>query len=72
VFFWGWLAGFVYRKIKLTPDARWVYLGPLITMGIVFSLINTPIGFGNGLIIHFWMLAVFFLARPTHMYRPLA
>jgi hypothetical protein len=80
VFFWGWLTGFVYRKVKTDPDPRWVYIGPFISMGIVFSLINTPIGFGNGLMIHSWMLAVFFLTkngrdnavRPTAMSPTLA
>ena len=67
VYFWGWLTGVVYRKIRTDADARWVYIGPFISMGIVFSLINTPIGFGNGLMIHAWMLAVFFLFRPARV-----
>ncbi len=71
VYFWGWFTGFVYRKIRSEPDARWVFVGPFISMGIVFSLINTPIGFGNGLMIHAWMLGVFFLFRPAVASHPM-
>lgn len=58
---WGYGAGLVYRRIKLGADARWILIGPFITMGLVFSLINTPIGFGNGLITHAWVVLVFLL-----------
>jgi oligosaccharide repeat unit polymerase len=59
---WGWLAGVVYRNIKRGRDPRWLLLGPFVSLGIFFSLINTPIGFSNGLMTHFWMLVAFFTA----------
>lgn len=62
-FGWGWLAGRVYARIHEARDPRWLFLAPVVTVGIVFSLINTPIGFSNGLITHFWMLIGFFALR---------
>ena len=61
---WGWLVGRVYRKIRQAEDFRWLFMGPFVTLGIVFSLVNTPIGFVNGLTTHFWMIVIFFAARP--------
>lgn len=60
---WGWLAGKVYGEIKLARDPRWLLLGPFVMLGIVFSLINTPIGFSNGLVTHLWLVAAFVTAR---------
>ena len=34
-----------------------------VTMGILFSFINTPIGFANGLVTHLWLLVAFVAAR---------
>lgn len=62
-FFWGYLASRVYHKCKESADVRWFYLAPLVSVGIFFSLINTPLGFGNGFMIHFWMILIFFLMR---------
>ena len=59
---WGWLAGVVYRNVKRARDPRWLLIAPFISLGIFFSLINTPIGFSNGLMTHFWMLVAFFTA----------
>ena len=60
---WGWLAGLVYRRVKQADDPRWVLLAPFVNLGIFFSLINTPIGFSNGLVIYFWLFVVFFTAK---------
>ncbi len=57
---WGWLAGFVYMRVQQGQDPRYLLIAPFITLGVFFSLINTPIGFSNGLLTHFWMLVVFF------------
>jgi hypothetical protein len=54
---WGWLAGKVYGLVKLGRDPRWVMVVPFIVVGILFSLIGTPIGFSNGLITHLWLVA---------------
>ena len=62
---WGWLAGLVYRRVKQADDPRWLLLAPFINLGIIFSLLNTPIGFSNGFMIYFWLLFVFFTAKKT-------
>lgn len=56
---WGWLAGKVYGEIKRGADPRWLMFGPFVTLGIYFSLINTPIGFSNGFVTHLWLLVAF-------------
>ncbi len=61
---WGWLAGKVYGQVRRGQDSRWVLAVPFVTAGIFFSLINTPIGFSNGLVTHFWLVAAFVTARP--------
>jgi len=65
-FLWGYLAAKVYHKCKERIDVRWFFLAPLLSVGIFFSLINTPLGFGNGITTHFWIILTFFLmkARP--------
>lgn len=55
---WGWLAGKVYGLVKLGRDPRWVIAVPFIVVGILFSIIGTPVGFSNGLITHLWLIAV--------------
>lgn len=60
---WGWLVGYVYRRIHNGDDARWLMLAPIASVGIVFSVINTPLGFSNGLVTHLWTLAAFWLSR---------
>ncbi|WP_238547592.1 hypothetical protein [Meridianimarinicoccus roseus] len=68
-FVWGWLATVVYRNTRLGRDARWFLFAPFITLGIVFSLVNTPIGFSNGFITHFWLVVAFFLIRRRRVSR---
>ncbi len=62
---WGYLASIVYRNIRRKDDARWLIAGPFVTMGIFFSLINTPIGFSNGFVTYLWLIFAFRrLKRP--------
>lgn len=60
---WGWLAGLVYRNSRLGFDPRWILFVPFVNLGIAFSLVNTPIGFANGLMIHFWAIFLFLTGR---------
>lgn len=63
---WGGLSAFVYRKVQAGYDRRYRILYPFVVMGIVFSLINTPFGFGNGLITYFWLFLAFGLVKSVH------
>lgn len=70
-FGWGWLTGLVYRKVKTAADPRWLLLVPFVSVGVVMSLNNTPIGLSNGLMLHAWLLTAFFLSRSA-VKRPVA
>lgn len=63
VFIWGALVGMVYQKIRKNSDGRWFLLAPFIVMGLIFSVINTPLGFTNGFMTHFYLLIAFFMSR---------
>jgi hypothetical protein len=63
-FLWGYLATIVYCKTKQVTDPRWFLAAPFVSVGILFSFINTPLGFGNGATTHLWLVAVFLIARP--------
>ncbi len=67
---WGALAALVYQRIGSARDSRWLMLGPVVSMGILFSLINTPLGFSNGLVTHLWMVMAFISARQLKTRRP--
>jgi hypothetical protein len=67
---WGALAALVYQRIRSARDSRWLVLAPVVSMGILFSLINTPLGFSNGLITHLWMVLAFVSARQLKSPRP--
>lgn len=60
---WGYLAGLIYRKIREASDNRWLIFAPFVTFGIVFSIVNTPLGFSNGLMVHAWLILAFLLSR---------
>ena len=60
---WGAFAAKVYSSVKRARDSRWLLVAPFVTMGILFSFINTPIGFANGLVTHLWLLVAFVAAR---------
>lgn len=64
---WGWLAGKVYANVKAGRDPRWLLTVPVVTVGIFFSLINTPIGFSNGFVTHLWLILAFLTARPVRL-----
>jgi oligosaccharide repeat unit polymerase len=60
---WGWAAGLVYKEVKLARDPRWLMVAPIVTIGILLSVINTPLGFSNGLVTHAWLIVAFLAAR---------
>jgi hypothetical protein len=63
VFIWGCLAGLVYKRVLQGYDTRWRIFAPFVVMGIVFSLVNTPIGYSNGFITYIWLVFVFMTIR---------
>ncbi len=67
---WGWLTGFVYRRVHEGQDSRYLLLAPFINLGIIFSMVNTPLGFSNGFVTHFWLLVVFFTTTKLVRVRP--
>lgn len=71
---WGWGAGIVFLRARNANDPRWLLVLPFVTMGIVFSLLNTPFGFANGFSTHLWLLATFLLikVRPQNSASPAA
>lgn len=62
-FLWGWLSGLTYKKVKQATDPRWLLAAPIVVIGILLSVINTPIGFSNGLVTHLWLVVAFMSAR---------
>ena len=64
-FLWGLGTATCYKKIAVEKNTRWLFLGPFISMGLFFSVINTPLGFSNGFVTHVWLFIVYFLIR-TH------
>lgn len=63
VLVWGLLSALVYRRALIEQRIEWSLLWPFIVAGIGTSLINTPIGFSNGLVTHFWLILAFVLLR---------
>lgn len=66
-FLWGYLASMVYHKTQVVSDPRWLMVVPFVILGILFSVINTPIGFANGLLTHFWLVIAFIAMRPLRV-----
>jgi hypothetical protein len=62
-FFWGVLSGVTYRKIKTNYNSTWSLLYPFIYSSIVFSSINTPLGFTNGFVTYIWLAITFFFLK---------
>ena len=60
---WGGLAGLTYLRIVSNKRRDWEVIGPFISIGILCSTINTPLGFTNGLVTHFWLLVAFLALR---------
>lgn len=66
---WGAFAGLGYRRIVLQRSQRWFFIAPFITSGIIFSLINTPLGVSNGFVVYSWVLLIFFLLNESQIKR---
>ncbi len=60
---WGAFTALCYRRIVLQRREDWLLIGPFVSMGIVFSIINTPLGFTNGFVTHAWLLGAFLLLK---------
>ncbi len=60
---WGAFAAFTYRRGVLQKRPEWQLVWPFVNVGIIFSIINTPLGYANGLITHGWVLVAFFLLK---------
>jgi oligosaccharide repeat unit polymerase len=64
-FFWGVISGMIYRKVELQHKMHWLILKPFMITAIIFSPLNTPLGFSNGLITYFWLLLAFYMLRKS-------
>jgi hypothetical protein len=60
---WGAFAGLAWQRIVRQRREDWLLVGPFVTLGIFFSVINTPFGFSNGFITHLWLLGAFLMLR---------
>lgn len=60
---WGAFTALCYRRIVVQQRADWLLIGPFVSIGIVFSIINTPLGFTNGFVTHVWLLFAFMLLK---------
>lgn len=61
-FLWGWWSTKVYRKtINLSVKSMLLY--PFMIIGIILSIINTPIGMTNGFITFFWLFTAYFFIK---------
>jgi hypothetical protein len=60
---WGVLCGLAWQRIVRQRRQDWLLVGPFVSLGILFSLINTPLGFTNGFITHLWLLGAFLMLR---------
>ncbi len=56
---WGLFNGLCYQRIVNQRRMRWLMFGPFVSLGIFFSVINTPLGFSNGFITYFWLMFAF-------------
>jgi oligosaccharide repeat unit polymerase len=68
-FLWGWWCKSVYLKVY-SNNTRSFVLHPFMITGILFSFINTPIGFTNGLITHVWLFIGYFCIKSTNKNLP--
>jgi hypothetical protein len=60
---WGVFSVLCYRRIVVQCRMDWLLVGPFVTIGILFSIINTPMGFTNGFVTHAWLLFAFLLLK---------
>ena len=63
---WGAFTGLAWRRIVRERQGRWLLVGPFVSLGILFSVINTPFGFVNGLMTHIWLAAAFLMLKPVN------
>jgi len=69
---WGVFTALCYRRIVVQHRMDWLLVGPFASIGIFFSIINTPMGFTNGFVTHAWLLFAFLLLKrqQTHQKNP--
>jgi hypothetical protein len=67
---WGAVAGLAYRRIVTDRRIDWQLVGPFISVGVLCSTINTPLGFTNGFVTHFWLVVAFLALRQQPDNRP--
>ena len=60
---WGLFTALCYRRIVIQRRKDWLLIGPFVSIGIFFSIINTPLGFTNGFVTHAWLLVAFMLLK---------
>jgi hypothetical protein len=60
---WGAFTALCYRRVVVQHRMKWFLVGPFASIGIIFSIINTPMGFTNGFITHCWLLVAFMLLK---------
>jgi hypothetical protein len=60
---WGAFTALCYRRIVVQRRKDWLLIGPFVTIGIIFSVINTPLGFTNGFVTYSWLLGAFLLLK---------
>jgi hypothetical protein len=60
---WGMFTALCYRRIVVQRRMDWLLVGPFASIGIFFSIINTPLGFTNGFVTHAWLLVAFLLLK---------
>ena len=58
-FLWGMWSMLVYKKVK-SSNVKSMILYPFMTIGIILSIINTPIGMTNGLVTFTWMFIAYY------------
>lgn len=64
---WGCFAGLVHKRIVIDGRTDWLMIRPFMALGILFSVINTPLGFTNGFVTHFWLLVAFMMLKRSSM-----
>ncbi len=62
---WGAFTALAWRRIVRERQGRWLLVGPFVSLGILFSVINTPFGFVNGLMTHIFLAAAFLMLKPA-------
>lgn len=67
---WGMFTALAYRRIRREWRTDWLFIGPFVSIGIIFSIINTPLGFTNGFVTHGWLLLSFWLLRRRPAVKP--